>query len=294
MIPNIKYFVISIAAIFLALGIGIYIGFTLDAHNLLIEQKDDMVTKIEEKFNYLSDENIDLKEEINELKNESTQYNDYIDTVYPIIIKDRLKNLNVAIIETNDDYVYSGIGKTLELAGANVVNITTIKDKFLNENFLKDINNMLMDEDKINGELVGGGIVNLTERIISGESNTYMSRLKENDAINFVGNYNKPIDYIIIAGGAEDEKSNNILKVDKNIIETAKREGIPIIGIEKEKVNYSYIKDYKGSRISTIDNVDSVIGKTSLILTMEGRPGNYGVKSDAEELLPVIKDDILD
>src|SRR5699024_11015533 len=132
------------------------------------------------------------------------------------------KNLNVAIIETNDDYVYSGIGKTLELAGANVVNITTIKDKFLNENFLKDINNMLMDEDKINGELVGGGIVNLTERIISGESNTYMSRLKENDAINFVGNYNKPVDYIIIAGGAEDEKSNNILKVDKNIIETAK------------------------------------------------------------------------
>lgn len=291
MIPNVKYFVISIAAIFLALGIGIYIGFTLDAHNLLLEQKDDMVTKIEEKFNYLSDENIRLKEEINELKSDSTQYIDYMESVYPIVIKDRLKDLNVAIIETNDDYVYSGIGKTLELAGANVVNITTVKDKFLNDELLNEINNMLSEEEKLKGELIGNGVVNLTGGIISGESNNFIAKLRENDAINFVGNYNTPIDYIVIAGGAEDEDSKNALKIDKFIIETAKKEGIPIIGIEKEKVNYSYIKDYKSLRISTVDNVDSIIGKTSLILSMEGRPGNYGVKSEAEELLPVIKND---
>lgn len=292
MSPNIKYYVISIAAIFLALGIGIYIGFTLDAHNLLIEQKDDMVTKIEEKFEYLSGENEGLKQEISDYKKENNQYNDYIEAVYSTVIKDRLKDINVAIIETNDDYVYSGVGKTLELAGANVANITTIKDGFSNDDILSEVNNTLAEDERIKGNLIEGGVINLTEGILQGKKNSFMEKLKEKDIVNFVGNYDIPIDFIVIAGGAESEESNKIAHIDKNIIEVSKNIEVPIIGIEKEKVNYSYIEGYKGYRISSVDNVDSVIGKTALILAMEGRPGNYGIKSGAEELLPSLEDDI--
>ncbi|HLR34365.1 MAG TPA: copper transporter [Tissierellales bacterium] len=292
MSPNIKYYVVTIAAIFLALGIGIYIGFTLDAHNLLIEQKDDIVTKIEEKFDYLNDENKDLKEEVSELEKENNKYNDYIETIYSSVIKDRLKNINVAIVETNDDYVYSGIGKTLELAGANVASITTIKDRYLSEELLEKINNSLPESESIKDNLIEGGVINLTEGIIKGEKNELMQKLRENDAVNFVGNYDIPIDFVIIAGGTESKESNNISQIDKNIIEVAKGLEVPIIGIEKEKVNYSYTEGYKDYRISTVDNVDSTIGKTALILSMEGRPGNYGVKPGAEELLPNLDSNI--
>ncbi len=292
MSPNIKYYVVTIAAIFLALGIGIYIGFTLDAHNLLIEQKDDIVTKIEEKFDYLNDENKGLKEEVSELKKGNNQYNDYIETIYSSVIKDRLKNVNVAIIETNDDYVYSGIGKTLELAGANVASVTTIKDKYLSEELLEEINNSLPESESIKDSLIEGGVINLTEGVIKGEKNEFMKKLKENDAVNFVGNYDIAIDFVIIAGGTESKESNNISQIDKNIIEAVKGLETPIIGIEKEKVNYSYIEGYKDYRISTVDNVDSTIGKTALILSMEGRPGNYGVKPGAEELLPNLDSNI--
>ena len=44
-----KFYVISIVAIFVALGIGIYIGFTLDTQSFLVEQKEDIVAKLEEK-----------------------------------------------------------------------------------------------------------------------------------------------------------------------------------------------------------------------------------------------------
>ena len=43
-----KFYVISIVAIFAALGIGIYIGFTLDAQSIIVEQKEDIAAKIEE------------------------------------------------------------------------------------------------------------------------------------------------------------------------------------------------------------------------------------------------------
>lgn len=287
--PNLKYYVVSIAAIFLALGIGIYIGFTLDAHNLLVEQKDDIVAKIEEKFEYLSDENVNLKQEINDLENINDQYEKYIENVYEVIIKDRLKDANIAIIETNDDYVYSGIGKTLELAGANVVNITTIKDKFINEGVLKEINDGLYEKLQ-SDDLVGGGIINLTRAIINGKEDDFIDSLREKKAINLIGSYDTPIDYLVIAGGAENEDANKISKIDKNIIDLAHDLEVSVIGIEKENVNYSYMDAYKNYRISTVDNVDSIIGKTALILSMEGRAGNYGIKPGAQQLLPNLED----
>jgi len=70
------------------------------------------------------------------------------------------------------------------------------------------------------------------------------------------------------------------------IIDTAKALDKQVIGIEKENTNFSYMEAYKKFRISTVDNVNSNIGKVSLVLAMEGRPGHYGVKATAEEITP--------
>ncbi len=67
-----------------------------------------------------------------------------------------------------------------------------------------------------------------------------------------------------------------------------------IIGIEKSKANYSYIDAYKSFRISTVDNIDMIMGKVSLILAMEGRPGHYGIKATAENIIPNLKLSLVD
>src|SRR5699024_5696927 len=163
---------------------------------------------------------------------------------------------------------------------------------YLSEELLEKINNSLTESESIKDNLIEGGVINLTEGIIKGEKNELMQKLRENNAVNFVGNYDIPIDFVIIAGGTESKESNNISQIDKNIIEVAKGLGVPIIGIEKEKVNYSYTEGYKDYRITKVDNVNSTIGKTAIILSMEGRPGNYGVKPGAEELLPNLDSNI--
>jgi len=70
LIPNIKFYVISIAAIFAALGIGIFVGFLLDAQNLIMDQRNDIITEIEKRFDYLSEENKGLKEALESANNE--------------------------------------------------------------------------------------------------------------------------------------------------------------------------------------------------------------------------------
>lgn len=285
MIPNIKFYVISIAAIFAALGIGIFVGFLLDAQNLIMDQRNDIITEIEKRFDYLSEENKGLKEALESANNEKENYEYFIDSTYKEIIKDKLAGVNVAIIETNNDYVYSSVGQLLEAAGANVVNLTTIMDTFLSQDLLINLYQEL--QIPINSSnIAGDAIRKLTESIIKGEMNELVLKLDERGFINLVGPINEPADYIIVAGGSRDDSQDRINVIDSTIINVAKSNSVPVVGVERIDVNYSYIETYKNLGITTIDNVDTTIGKVSLILAMEGRPGHYGVKKTAEDLIP--------
>jgi len=287
MIPNMRYFVVSIVSIFLALAIGIYIGFIIDANDMIVEQKEDIVSKLEEKFDYLKEENTNLKKEVEILELENDKYELFSRVAYIEATKNKLSGVNVAIIETNDEYIYSGIGKTLENAGANVRSIITIKDKFLNEELLREVYTKRLGEEKeIGKNVIENAVKELSKATITGEPSEIIDEFKQKDLINIVGDIEEPIDYIIIAGGSESEDLDRINYLDKNIINTCKDFKTPIIGVEKAKVNFSYTSEYKNFRISTVDNVDTVMGKVALIMAMEGRPGYYGEKPSAESLLP--------
>ncbi|CCQ93185.1 conserved exported hypothetical protein [[Clostridium] ultunense Esp] len=285
MIPNMKFYVISIVAIFAALGIGIYIGFTLDAQSFIVEQKEDIAAKIEERFDFLTKENQQLKSSIKNIEAENDRYKYFIDSTYEEIVRKRLEGINVAIIETKSDYMYSGVGQILETAGANVINVTTISDRITNEELLKEIyDDSNLAKWDIN--LITNSIIELTRSIVNGEETELVTKLMEKNYIDVVGLFNEPVDYIILAGGSLKEEKNRLNLIDKAIINTAKNMEKSIIGVEKENTNISYMEDYKKFRISTVDNVNTNIGKVSLILAMEGRPGHYGIKPTAEELTP--------
>lgn len=286
MIPNMKFYVISIVAIFAALGIGIYIGFTLDAQSIIVEQKEDIAAKLEERFDFLSEENKQLKASIEYVEKERDMYKYFIDSTYEQIVKGKLHGVNVAIIETKSDYMYSGVGQILETAGANIVNITTITDRMTSEELLLEEIYKELDIPLFNNQLIANSIIELTNSILKGEETKLVSKLIEKGFIDVVGLINKPVDYLIIAGGSAREEKDRLNMIDKVIIDTAKSMNKQIIGIEKENSNFSYIEAYKRFRISTVDNVNTNVGKVSLVLAMEGRPGHYGVKPTAEELTP--------
>ena len=54
MFINIKYLVITVISIFLALGIGILIGIQVDSQNIIFEQQEITVQRMENKFDELN------------------------------------------------------------------------------------------------------------------------------------------------------------------------------------------------------------------------------------------------
>lgn len=268
MIPGMKFYIASIVSIFIALGIGMYIGFSMDTHEFVLDQKENLISILELEFENLTKKNTEIKEENEELKMNKNHQNEYIRSSYDFIVKDRLTDLRIGIIESNSDYVTSSIGKDLELAGGKVVNLTTL-------------NKSIMEKENLDYLLKS-----IVESMVYGEESKEILELKKENHIDFIGSYSEAIDYLVISGGAFDQSLDRINKIDRLIVDLGRKHNIPIIGVEKSNVIYSYMEAYKELDIATIDNVDMIIGKVAMILAMEGRTGNYGIKSSAKSILP--------
>nr|WP_246565559.1 copper transporter [Tissierella carlieri] len=279
-----RFYIISIVSIFVALGIGIFIGFTMDTQEFVIEQQEIINEIIESQFETLINENKELKANVNTLESENEYKDEYINLSYESIIKGKLEGLKVGIIETSEDYVTSGIGRDLELAGAKVINVTTLNNNIIDKEKLNNLYKRL--NINVSKNPVETTITTITESIISGVSSPIFEDLEKEDFIETIGNYEEDIDYLIICGGSYNDNSKRINQVDRIIVGIAKKYNIPIMGVEKSNVNYSYISGYKDLDISTVDNVDMTIGKVAMILAMEGIGGHYGIKNTADGVIP--------
>lgn len=285
MVANVKYYVVTIVSIFLAIGIGIFIGFMLNAQDVLSSQREDIVSQLETKFDYLKEENEKVKGESQKISEENKKLEEFNEIAYKDMVIGRLEGLKIAIIETNDNYLYSETNKTLTSAGANVLSSTTIKDLILtDEEKLKEIykNNTGKESTEIVNTIVG----ELTQSIIEGEVTPLITALNDGGYIDITGAYNEELDYIVMGGGNHEEDISRYDLIDKEVIDKAKKNEISIVGIEKEDVKFSYVDNYKESRVSSVDNVETTIGKISLVLVMDGNPGNFGTKPSAEGIAP--------
>ncbi|MBU5426650.1 copper transporter [Tissierella pigra] len=288
MLPSMRFYIISIVSIFIALGIGIFIGFTIDTQDFITEQKDIIGEIVESQFETLITENKELKLNEEQLELEIGYKDEYIDSSYGYLIKDKLKGLNIGIIGTNEDYVTSGIGRDLELAGAKVINVTTLNNIMTNKEDLNDLYKSL--ELNISKNPVESTATIIAESIITGKTNHIFDDLERWGFIETIGNYEESVDYIIICGGSLIESPKRINQLDRYIVETAKKYNIPILGVEKSNVNYSYMPGYKDLGISTVDNVDMTIGKVAMIFAIDGMGGHYGIKNISESIIPHFRD----
>ena len=64
---NMKYYIVTIGSIFLALGIGIIVGFNLNYDQELSKQQSEVLSQFEEKFDSLNEEKSDLNKQIDSL-----------------------------------------------------------------------------------------------------------------------------------------------------------------------------------------------------------------------------------
>jgi hypothetical protein len=286
---DLKYHIVSIVAIFLALGMGILIGSAIVSNDVMVVQQQKMIDSLEAQFSSLREhESTLLAEDVNKSKMINNYENFAQGTLAPIV-EGRLKGRNVAVVVSGTEVIPSGLLNTLTLAGANVNSQMLV---------LENIN---MKDSKLRQKLIAyyGADANVTSDIlrqkvaeslgllVNNKADPALSKfLSENNLIKISYTNNDSVDTVILIGGSDALGQSFPEGFDSTLIKTLLQEGKQVIGVESSNVKLSYMKSYQKFNISTVDNIDLSLGQISLVLAMAGEPGNYGTKSNATKFMP--------
>ncbi|MBS6507773.1 MAG: copper transporter [Paraclostridium bifermentans] len=284
---NMKYYIVTIGAIFIALGIGMLVGFNLNYDQELSKQQAAIIDDLDAKFEDIKTTNDELEGKLDKKESEYKKLVNYLNQNYLVLIKDQLQGKNVGIISTTENYDYTqDISKTITDANGSVAYDIVLKSGLTNKDKIKELDSALQLQLKTEKDVV----------------NYIMSCLKEENAmdklqqleklemikINYLSDNYLDCSQIVMASGDTNESSNKFTNIDKIIIDKLKEDGKYVIGTQKSDVKFSDLENYKKDKIPTINNSQQGTGKLSLVYALRDsvEKGNFGIGDKVDSIIP--------
>lgn len=288
---NMKYYIVTIGSIFLALGIGIIVGFNLNYDQELSKQQSEVLSEFEDRFDSLNQEKADLNTQIEDLTKEQEKLTSYISQNYNLLITNALTDRNTGIIITNEKNDYSEeIENLIKDADGHLAFNIVVRDTIEDEKKLKTLSNDIDKEIKTSQDCI-----NYIMDCLNGDNaQKDLEKLQELELIEIksLSDDYASYDSAILVGENEDENMQKTFEVkEKNIISKLKSDKKYLVAVQREASNSKFLKLCSDSKISTIDNIDSEIGKISLSMLIkdESIVGNYGTGENITDLMPFSK-----
>lgn len=285
---NMKYYIVTIGAIFIALGVGILVGFNLNYDQALSKQQSEVLESFNTEFDDLKEKNKNLQSKIELLNGNIEKVTEYIDKNVDVLTKDVLTDKNTGIILTNENNDYSeDIEKLITNANGTISFNIVIKDIINDESKLANLSKELDKTFKSSQDVIN--------YIISSLSSTKgYDQLYELEGLGFIkinsidAKKYQDYDSVVLIGelSGKDTKDKFNAK-EKIILDRLKEENKYLVAISQSDKNNEMLKLYSENNISTIDNVNEGIGQISLttLLKNQNTVGNYGISDLAKELM---------
>lgn len=281
-----KYHIVTVAAIFSALAIGLILG-SLFASPQLVVQQTRTIRQLQTTLDN------DLKEKTGQLK----RYQQFANYIVPLAIEGRLNGFRVAVIQTGDyPDTASRVRETLRDAGATVLSLTTV-DRYWDrpdEELNRDLATARTDDPRLPADRAG--LAHLLATLLAHGDSSTSSLIPALEKARMIvsdpsGDYSTAANSVVIVAGSRSEESTRLSNVDEPLIAALQKEKLTVLACEPENATASDMLAYQKLNIElpTVDNVDSDMGRCALVFAFQSSPTYYGVKSGEDLKMPEVK-----
>lgn len=272
--PGFKYHVVTIAAIFFALTVGLVVGSLYVSPQVADQQKRAI---------------INLRDTINknvaDQRDEIERYQKFVATASPFLIQNRLKGEPVAIIQTGDypDAV-ERVRAALTQANARLVSVAHLDEAFnrSDDRLQAQLANLKQDGamavegeaalPKNRDELTTALAAILTRQVQPPDS--LLPLLEDGNYLHLEpdAKFTQAPRYVIIVAGSRSADSTRPANVDAPLIAALQKTGVRVIACEPQNAAAVDSAAYQtlGVNVAFIENVDSDIGPAALIMALRG------------------------
>lgn len=280
---DLRYHVASLAAVFLALIIGILVGVGI-ASQTTVEESERRV--LEERIADLRREVENARAEADLLRRQQEAGTSYIEESYPVVMNGRLRGTRIALLFIGPDQaeLRGAVTRTLDDAsGPALVRRRELELPIdaaaVMSAIPADSGNLALDEvgRRLGRELVGGGETPLWDAL---------APVIVQDSL---GTSEEEIDAVVVAHTAQIDHAPT-RRLVTGLYAGLAGSGAPVVGIERTDEETSRIAFYRARGLSSVDSVDNAMGRVALaVLLAGGEEGHYGLKATADAVIPPIE-----
>ena len=270
MSPDFRYHIASLAAIFMALGLGILIG-TEFVGAPAVARQNRLLRRMETNLD-------DLRRETEEARKNETA----LHKLLPSLVAKHLSGKRALVVRSGD---YSDAAdqavSVLRLAGASVSSIVLPADAW------HRVIDPAAKAEHLAGLLTGGANAPALD--------SYRQiGLVSGDALE------APIHLVVLVGGGQTPSGpagappvdglDLARERDSALVKAWQAAGCTVVGVENLDADISYMRPYQAADIATVDNIDRASGQIALPFALSGEKAAYGFKTTSDTALPASLD----
>lgn len=285
---NMKYYIVTICTIFIALGVGILVGFNLNYDQALSKQQSEVLESFNTEFESLKDKNKNLHSQIEDLNGELDTIKEFVDKNIDALTQDVLTDKNTGIILTSENNDYSEIVEDLIKKANGTVSFNIIvKDNINKADKLSEISMSLNKTFESSSD-----VINYIVECLNSAKNYDQLYALENLGVIKINNLDEKkyqdYDSVVLLGELTGKDAK--IKFDqkeKIILNKLKENNKYLVAANQSKSDNTILKLYSENNISTIDNINEGIGKVSLtnLLKNQNVVGHYGTSDVSTEII---------
>jgi copper transport outer membrane protein MctB len=283
---DLRYHVASLAAVFVALLIGILVGVGMsgkvdDAEKKALKRNvDRLETRLE-----------DAGAGRANLVREQKAVRAFVKNAYPSLIADRLRGKRVAIVFVGpvDASLRGDIDRTIRDAGSNAPTRLRALKVPIDPGALDRLLRGELKQYKGDSQLGDLGRELAHELVTGGDTpawDTLTSSLVEEKA----GSFRRVADGVVVARTVKSQEGQTarfLAGFYSGLVDTE----VPVIGVESSGVSQSAVDTWSRAGLSTVDDIEAPAGRLAAALLLSGSTiGNYGLKQSAGDgIVPPIE-----
>lgn len=275
-----RYHAASLAAVFIALAIGILIGVGL---------ADDVVSSASQELEDSLRSDLEGAEtQARELDSQLARERDFGQRIYPALVAGRLAGSSVAVVGFGElsGQTVDEIEAALEPAGASVDAVAVVAvppdPAALAEAAPAQFASARRGGEGLTrlGQSAGAGLVG-GSNLLTDLRGTLFSR--------FSGTLEN-VDRIVFTGAPESDldpdQQDDTDALATGIYDGAKSAAAAVVAVERTDTEPTTLAPFTDAGIATVDHADLVAGRVALVFSLLGAGGDYGVKPGADSFLP--------
>jgi Copper transport outer membrane protein, MctB len=286
-----RYHVASLAAVFLALGIGILIGTGLNG------VVSDTTKSLEAS---LRGEIESSHDRIDELNRQISQHQSYEEASYPGLVRDLLAGRRVAVIalggsdQDTRSYISQVVGPSAE-TGATVQDFEVVTEPPDLAGLADQLRGLRLGGTEVKG-LAGGGDVlgavahHAGRALVQGGP---LFRMIRGTLLKTDSGAPSGVDAVIVTRqqptDLDPAQTAATAQLEAGLLDGLAATKLPVVGVETSTADPSSISLYSDHGISSVDDVDMYAGRVALAYALAGSKGAFGIKPSADRLLPVLR-----